>query len=213
MAFHNFVTFALYFVALVSFRCSCLSVASDEDLAYIQYITPLSSGPINGRSLPGKRAEKSLSGISGSPGNVKKYDWELTWEMGAPNGNPRMMIFTNGQFPGPNLVVDEGDTIEVIYAVISSKQQADQVQVTLHNKLPFNTTIHWHGMAYAILLMSGQLGKADKGIGSLIHHGPMASLDSRRNQSNQTQLSSINLLHHPTELTGTQVLSPCVVYI
>ena len=114
MVLHNFVTFAILFVALISFRSSCLSVPSDDDPAYIQYITPFSSGSTDGQNAPPKSATNNLSNISGSPDQVKMYNWELTWEMGAPDGNPRMMIFTNGQFPGPNLVVDEGDTIEVI---------------------------------------------------------------------------------------------------
>ncbi|OJJ43924.1 hypothetical protein ASPZODRAFT_135325 [Penicilliopsis zonata CBS 506.65] len=54
----------------------------------------------------------------------------LTWSTGSPNGVPREMIFTNGQYPGPVLVWDEGDEIEV----------------TVHNHLPFNTTVHWHGL-------------------------------------------------------------------
>ncbi len=37
----------------------------------------------------------------------------LTWEPGAPNGQHRHMIFTNGQFPGPDLIFDEGDDAEV----------------------------------------------------------------------------------------------------
>ncbi|KAL2844715.1 laccase-1 [Aspergillus pseudodeflectus] len=56
---------------------------------------------------------------------------EYTWETGAPNGGePRELIFTNGQFPGPDLVWDEDDDIQVIVT----------------NKLPFNTTVHWHGI-------------------------------------------------------------------
>jgi hypothetical protein len=37
----------------------------------------------------------------------------LTWENGMPNGQSRDMIFTNGQFPAPNLSFDEGDEVEV----------------------------------------------------------------------------------------------------
>ncbi|KAL2811789.1 laccase-1 [Aspergillus granulosus] len=56
---------------------------------------------------------------------------EVTWELGAPNGGePREMVFTNGQYPGPDLVWDEDDDIHVIVT----------------NKLPFNTTVHWHGI-------------------------------------------------------------------
>ncbi|KAL3456072.1 laccase-1 [Aspergillus heterothallicus] len=56
---------------------------------------------------------------------------EFTWESGAPNGGePRNLIHTNGQYPGPDLVWDEDDDIQVIVT----------------NNLPFNTTVHWHGL-------------------------------------------------------------------
>lgn len=62
---------------------------------------------------------------------AKKYSIKLTWEDGAPNGQAvRKMIKMNGSFPGPNIVVDEGDWLEV----------------TVTNEMPFNTTIHWHGL-------------------------------------------------------------------
>ena len=41
------------------------------------------------------------------------YTFTLTWEVGAPNGNAREMIKINGNFPGPNIIADEGDIIEV----------------------------------------------------------------------------------------------------
>ncbi|KAL2828159.1 laccase-1 [Aspergillus cavernicola] len=56
---------------------------------------------------------------------------ELTWELAAPNGGePREMILTNRAYPGPDLIWDEGDDIEVLVI----------------NHLPFNTTVHWHGL-------------------------------------------------------------------
>lgn len=61
---------------------------------------------------------------------IVKKDWTITWESGAPNGQERQMIKINGQFPGPEIVCDEDDDIEV----------------TVHNKMPFNTTVHWHGL-------------------------------------------------------------------
>jgi hypothetical protein len=36
----------------------------------------------------------------------------LSWAEGAPNGRAREMIFTNGQYPGPNLVFNEDDDVE-----------------------------------------------------------------------------------------------------
>ncbi|KAL5339745.1 laccase-1 [Aspergillus crustosus] len=56
---------------------------------------------------------------------------ELSWDYGAPNGGePRQMVLTNGGYPGPDLIWDEGDDIEVLVV----------------NNLPFNTTVHWHGL-------------------------------------------------------------------
>ncbi|OJJ51097.1 hypothetical protein ASPZODRAFT_56502 [Penicilliopsis zonata CBS 506.65] len=54
----------------------------------------------------------------------------LTWELGAPNGQVREMIFTNGVFPAPNFFWEEDDDIEVV----------------VHNRMPFNNSVHWHGM-------------------------------------------------------------------
>lgn len=60
------------------------------------------------------------------------FDLDLTWENGAPNGQERQMVFVNGQFPGPPMILDEGD----------------DVTVTVNNHLPFNTTVHFHGIEY-----------------------------------------------------------------
>ncbi|KAL6854709.1 hypothetical protein ACO1O0_005834 [Amphichorda felina] len=49
---------------------------------------------------------------------------------GSPNGHARLMTKVNGQFPGPDLIFDEGD----------------DVQITVNNHMPFNTSIHWHGL-------------------------------------------------------------------
>lgn len=63
-------------------------------------------------------------------GRLIKQTMKFTWEVGAPNGNARKMIKINGKFPGPSIIADEGDIIEV----------------KVDNQLPFNTTIHWHGI-------------------------------------------------------------------
>lgn len=65
-------------------------------------------------------------------GALIRQDWALTWVAGAPNGQERDVIKINGQFPGPPLICDEDDDIEV----------------TVHNHMPFNTSVHWHGMMY-----------------------------------------------------------------
>ena len=41
------------------------------------------------------------------------FEANLTWETRAPDGNPRQIILTNGQFPGPALELDYGDEVEV----------------------------------------------------------------------------------------------------
>ncbi|KAH7370139.1 laccase TilA [Rhexocercosporidium sp. MPI-PUGE-AT-0058] len=54
----------------------------------------------------------------------------LTWERGSPDGFERDMIFMNGHYPGPTLDIEEGDNVEFV----------------VYNKLPYNTTIHFHGI-------------------------------------------------------------------
>ncbi|KAJ6070802.1 Multicopper oxidase type 2, partial [Penicillium canescens] len=60
------------------------------------------------------------------------FDLDLTWQNGAPDGNMREMIFMNDQFPGPELRLNQGD--------------GDDVEVVVHNSLPFNITVHFHGI-------------------------------------------------------------------
>ncbi|KAF2744007.1 multicopper oxidase [Sporormia fimetaria CBS 119925] len=64
-------------------------------------------------------------------GNVVKYDFEISRKTLAPDGVPKDVIAINGQFPGPTITADWGDTIEV----------------NVKNKLDKNGTgIHWHGV-------------------------------------------------------------------
>jgi FtsP/CotA-like multicopper oxidase with cupredoxin domain len=62
--------------------------------------------------------------------NTVRFEVDLTWEdwHDAP-GAPRKMIFTNGQFPGPELRLKQGDNVEFY----------------VNNNLPNATTIHFHG--------------------------------------------------------------------
>ena len=41
------------------------------------------------------------------------FPLHLTWQEGAPDGNTRYMVHTNGQFPAPELRLRYGDTVEV----------------------------------------------------------------------------------------------------
>ena len=58
------------------------------------------------------------------------FDLTLTWESYVPDGFKRDMILVNGHSPGPLIDLVEGDDVEV----------------NVHNEMPFNTTIHFHGM-------------------------------------------------------------------
>ncbi|KAK2747866.1 hypothetical protein FQN55_004743 [Onygenales sp. PD_40] len=58
------------------------------------------------------------------------YQLELTWEQHSPDGFLRDMILINGQFPGPRLEMDQGDEVDVVVV----------------NSMPFDTSIHFHGI-------------------------------------------------------------------
>ncbi|CRG89866.1 hypothetical protein PISL3812_06905 [Talaromyces islandicus] len=62
--------------------------------------------------------------------NTRYYDFTITWEDGAPDGQVRKMFKINGQFPGPTLNLDEGDNVIVM----------------VRNFSPKNTTLHFHGI-------------------------------------------------------------------
>lgn len=70
----------------------------------------------------------AASALSDPP--IKRFELNLTWETGAPDGFERQQILVNDQFPGPPLFIDEGD----------------EVEVTVNNFLPMNTTMHYHGI-------------------------------------------------------------------
>jgi FtsP/CotA-like multicopper oxidase with cupredoxin domain len=61
---------------------------------------------------------------------TKRFELNVTWESWAPDGVQRQQSLINGQFPGPPLIMDEGDDVEV----------------TVNNFMPYNTTIHYHGI-------------------------------------------------------------------
>jgi hypothetical protein len=61
------------------------------------------------------------------------FKLELTWGKGSPDGYDRDMIFINGQHPGPLLNISENDWVEI----------------EVCNLMPFNSTLHAHGMSSA----------------------------------------------------------------
>jgi FtsP/CotA-like multicopper oxidase with cupredoxin domain len=70
-----------------------------------------------------------LPGVFAKCGH-SKFELVLTWETASPDGTPRKVIHANGQYPAPTMEIDEGDKVEV----------------TVFNKMPFNTTLHFHGI-------------------------------------------------------------------
>ncbi|KAF2104686.1 hypothetical protein NA57DRAFT_28126, partial [Rhizodiscina lignyota] len=63
-------------------------------------------------------------------GETKTYNFELTEQNLSPDGHERPMMVINGQYPGPTIEANWGDTISV----------------TVKNSLQDNgTSIHWHG--------------------------------------------------------------------
>jgi len=64
-------------------------------------------------------------------GVTRSYDLEVTSQEMSPDGVSRQMMVFNGQYPGPQIEADWGDTI----------------QITVKNSLKDNgTSIHWHGL-------------------------------------------------------------------
>jgi hypothetical protein len=65
-----------------------------------------------------------------APPTVREYDWVISDVTANPDGVFRPMMLINGQFPGPMIVCNEGDT--VVVNVINEAKNA--------------TSIHWHGL-------------------------------------------------------------------
>ncbi|KAK1907109.1 hypothetical protein P3342_006297 [Pyrenophora teres f. teres] len=64
-------------------------------------------------------------------GKTVKYELIITNVTGAPDGFERQMFHINGQFPGPTIIADWGDDLEI----------------TVRNKVQSNgTSLHWHGI-------------------------------------------------------------------
>lgn len=64
-------------------------------------------------------------------GKTVKYHLEITNGTGSPDGFERPMMLINGQYPGPTIVADWGDDLEI---TVSSKLRTN------------GTGMHWHGI-------------------------------------------------------------------
>ncbi|PBP25971.1 ascorbase and Cu-oxidase [Diplocarpon rosae] len=70
---------------------------------------------------------------SPNTGVIRSYDFTITRGQISPDGYQKNVMLVNGQFPGPLIEANWGDTI----------------QVTMHNKITGpeeGTAFHWHGM-------------------------------------------------------------------
>ncbi|KAK7976725.1 hypothetical protein PG989_015188 [Apiospora arundinis] len=65
-----------------------------------------------------------------APPQVRTYNWTIVDKDGNPDGVYKPMMMINGQFPGPMMEVNEGDTI-----IVNVKNAAKNA-----------TGIHWHGL-------------------------------------------------------------------
>ncbi|KAI0141391.1 multicopper oxidase-domain-containing protein [Pestalotiopsis sp. NC0098] len=65
-----------------------------------------------------------------APPQERHYDWTILEKEGNPDGVFKPMMTINGQFPGPMIEVNEGDTIVV----------------NVNNRATNATAIHWHGL-------------------------------------------------------------------
>jgi FtsP/CotA-like multicopper oxidase with cupredoxin domain len=65
-----------------------------------------------------------------APPQVRYYNWTIVNKVGNPDGVSKPMMMINGQFPGPMMEVNEGDTIVV----------------DVLNMAKNSTALHWHGI-------------------------------------------------------------------
>ncbi|KAH8800491.1 multicopper oxidase-domain-containing protein [Xylogone sp. PMI_703] len=81
----------------------------------------------------GTRTANSSNMYVPNTGVIRYYDFTVKREMKAPDGYRRPVMVVNGQFPGPLIEANWGDTI----------------QVTVHNEIsdpPEGLALHWHGI-------------------------------------------------------------------
>ncbi|KAH8803433.1 multicopper oxidase-domain-containing protein, partial [Xylogone sp. PMI_703] len=91
-------------------------------------VTPLPQG------FPwGTKTANNTNPYPPNTGVIRKYDFTIKRQKKAPDGYLKDVLIINGQFPGPLIEANWGDTI----------------QVTVHNQIvdpPEGTALHWHGI-------------------------------------------------------------------
>jgi hypothetical protein len=73
-------------------------------------------------------------------------DLDLFWQKGGPDGNVREMIFMNNKFPGPELRIDQGDSVEVGFAreyIVDKKRKRLTTHSTQQHVLQHHNSFPW----------------------------------------------------------------------
>ncbi|PIN23656.1 Multicopper oxidase [Handroanthus impetiginosus] len=68
--------------------------------------------------------------VPSSSSTTKRFHFSMEWKNVTRLCHTQRVLTVNGEYPGPTIAVNEGDN----------------VQVTVTNNVPRNTTIHWHGV-------------------------------------------------------------------
>ncbi|WZZ76960.1 hypothetical protein YC2023_088330 [Brassica napus] len=64
-------------------------------------------------------------------GKIRRFKWEVKYELKSPNCFEKLVITINGQFPGPTIKAQQGDTI-----IVELK----------NSFMTENVAVHWHGI-------------------------------------------------------------------
>ena len=64
-------------------------------------------------------------------GKIRRFKWEVKYELKSPDCFEKLVITINGQFPGPTIKAQQGDTI-----IVELK----------NSFMTENVVVHWHGI-------------------------------------------------------------------
>ncbi|CZT19399.1 related to laccase precursor [Ramularia collo-cygni] len=124
-----------------------------------------------------------------STGRVVSYDLTITNTTLAPDGFSRPVFAVNGQYPGPTIYANWGDTIKV----------------TVNNRMENNgTAIHWHG--FRMWHANGQDGVPG------VTECPIAPGKSKTYTMTATQYGTSWYHSHFSSQYGDGVVGPIVIY-
>ncbi len=146
--------------------------------------------------------------IKATRSDCERHNFEISWEIKAPDGFARPMILINDQSPGPVIHIKEGDCVEVGIIACS--------WLILGTNLMFNTRstskIICNGGLLSISMAFSKSGESvnsltisDFCIDSRVHLGRTASQASRRNWSTVEQPSHIDGPRHNMGHTGEKI--------